>query len=189
MLDTLDDIRADIDTRLAAAAINRRSPFHTPVVGTADADLRIMVLRHYDAATRTLRFHTDSRAPKAGLIGNAAPVGVLFYDKEEKLQIRCGGKGRIVRTGDMVDAAWHASSNFARRCYLGEGPGAESDEPTSGLPPQFEGSEPSDTELLPARQNFALLLVEVGSFDWFSLAHTGHRRAVLDADGPRWVSP
>ncbi len=138
---------------------------------------------------RTLRFHTDSRAPKAGQIGDAAPVGVLFYDKAEKLQIRCRGEGRIVRTGDLVDAAWQASSNFARRCYLGEGPGAVSDEPTSGLPAQFEGSEPDDAQLVPARENFALLLVEVASFDWFSLAHTGHRRAILDADGERWVSP
>lgn len=188
MLDSFADIRADIDTRLIAAATDRRSPMHTPVVGTADADLRVMVLRDFDPKTRTLRFHTDSRAPKTS-VADGAPVGVLFYDKAEKLQIRCRGEGQLARTGEMVDEAWQASSNFARRCYLGEEPGAASDTPTSGLPPQFEGSEPSDAQLIPARDNFALLLVSVASFDWFSLAHTGHRRAVFDGDGARWVSP
>lgn len=61
--------------------------------------------------------------------------------------------------------------------------------PTSGLPEQFEGVEPGDAELLPARGNFALLLVEVAEIDWFSLAHTGHRRALVTRDGGQWIAP
>lgn len=189
MLDTFEAIRADIDRRLADAATNRQAAMHTPVVATADADARVMVLRAWDADRRTLRFHTDMRAPKAALIGDGAPVGVLFHDREAKLQIRCKGTGRIERAGPAVDKAWAQSPNFARRCYLGAGPGAVSLQPTSGLPPAFEGVEPDDAELLPARENFALLLVEVESFDWFSLAHTGHRRAILVREGARWVTP
>lgn len=189
MPETFAAIRADIDHRLTDAANNRRAPMHTPVVGTADADLRIMVLRGYDRDSGTLRFHTDARAPKASLIGDAAAVGVLFYDKAEKIQIRCRGAGRIVRDGPRVDAAWAASDNFALRCYLGEGPGTPSAVPISGLPAAFEGVEPNDEQVLPARPNFALLLVEVETFDWFSLAHTGHRRAVIEGGNGRWVSP
>ena len=40
MYETLEDIRADIDRRLVRAAKDRKSPMHTPVVATADADLR-----------------------------------------------------------------------------------------------------------------------------------------------------
>nr|WP_137676072.1 pyridoxamine 5'-phosphate oxidase family protein [Parerythrobacter lutipelagi] len=189
MLETFDDVRADIDRRLREAADNWRCAMHSAVIATADADARVMIVRGWDGGSRTLRFHTDARAPKAGLIGRGAPVGVLLYDKGEKVQIRCRGTGRIEREGPMVDAAWEESTNFARRCYLGEGPGAESQAPTSGLPPQFEGTEPDDAQLIPARDNFAILLVSVESFDWFQLAHTGHRRAILDAEGARWVSP
>lgn len=193
MCETLEAIRADIDTRLTQAANDRRSAMHTPVVATADADARVMVLRSFDPATMTLRFHTDSRAPKAGMIGEGAPVGVLFYDRDAKLQIRTRGIGRIERTGAMVDAAWTESTNFARRCYLGEGPGSMADGPNSGLPPEFEGVEPDDVQLLPARENFAILLVTLEELDWFTLAHTGHRRAqfVRRGDGweGRWVTP
>ena len=76
MFDTLDAIRKDIADRLRRGASDRRSAFHCPVVATADADVRVMVLRDYDEEGRTLRFHTDARAPKVAAIGEGAPVGV-----------------------------------------------------------------------------------------------------------------
>ena len=186
---TLEDIRLDIATRLGRAAKDRKSPMHTPVVATADADVRVMVLRAYDRATETLRFHTDTRAPKSTVIGEGAPVGVLFYDKGAKIQIRCRGEGRIERSGPIADAAWAASTNFARRCYLGDGPGAASEAATSGLPPELEGVQPSEEQILPARENFAVLLVQVTHFDWLYLAQTGHMRAQFDGETARWVAP
>ncbi len=193
MIDTLEAVRADIDRCLAHAATDRRRPMHSPVVATADADARVMVLRAFAAETMTLRFHTDVRAPKAAVIGEGAPVGVLFYDREAKLQIRTRGTGRILLQGAEVDAAWAESTNFARRCYLGDGPGSEADGPSSGLPPQFEGVEPDEAQLIPARENFALLLVTLEELDWFTLAHSGHRRARFVREGEtwpgRWVTP
>ena len=102
--------------------------------------------------------------------------------------------GRIERDGPEADAAWAASTRFARRCYLGDGPGSGSDVPTSGLPAAFEGVEPDDAQLVPARENFALLRITLTAFDWLYLAHTGHVRAQFaraatgDWEG-RWVSP
>lgn len=189
MYDTLDEIRADIARRLESAADDRHSPLHTPVVATADADARVMVLRGYDADSRVLRFHTDARSPKVAVIERDPRVGVLGYDRADKLQLRLRGSGRVLREGALVDAAWSESTNFARRCYLGDAPGKVSDEPTSGLPSQFEGKEPDDAELVGARAHFALLLVEVEEADWFSLAHTGHRRALLTRTGGRWITP
>lgn len=189
MYETFDEVRADIAARLAAAASDRRSPMHTPVVATADADARVMVLRGFDPANCTLRFHTDVRSPKVAAIEADRRVAVVAYDRDASVQLRLRGAGRIERVGAAVDTAWAASTNFARRCYLSAGPGAVSDAPTSGLPEQFEGVEPDDAELLPARENFALLLVEVAEVDWFSLAHTGHRRALLTRDGGQWIAP
>lgn len=164
---------------------------HTAAVATTDADARVMVLRAFDRVGWQLRFHTDARSPKCEVIAGDAPVGVLFYDREAKIQIRCRGRGRVETDTALADKAWSESTNFARRCYLGEGPGAVSDTPTSGLPAWAEGVEPEEVQLLPARENFAILLVKLEQADWFSLAHTGHRRAVIQlASGEgRWVSP
>lgn len=195
MFETLDDVLADCRNRLIRAPRDRKAPMHTPVVVTADVDARVMVLRAFDAQGWRLRLHTDSRAPKAQVIDADPRIAVLFYDKGAKIQIRARGTGAILREGAEVDAAWAASTNFARRCYLGEGPGAGADRPTSGLPPEFEGVEPDDAQLVPARENFALLRITLTALDWLYLAHTGHVRAQFvraGESGPwegRWVSP
>ncbi|MBD2842255.1 pyridoxamine 5'-phosphate oxidase family protein [Erythrobacter rubeus] len=194
MLHTFEDVTRDLIDRLTNAAKDRKCPMHTPAVVTSDIDARTMVLREFDAESRTLRFHTDTRAPKVATIEADPRMAVLFYDKPAKVQIRARGEGRILRSGPVADSAWERGDNFARRCYLGEGPGTFSDEPISGLPPEFEGSEPSDEQLIPARENFAVLLVELHALDWSYLAHTGHVRAqfMRGEDGEwdgRWVSP
>lgn len=189
MIDTLDEVRADACERLAKAVGDRRSAFHTPVVATSDADARVMVLRGFDADDWTLRFHTDWRSPKVGAIAADGRIGVAAYDKHERLQLRLRGTGRVLSEGHQVDAAWAESSNFARRCYLGEGPGTKAGGPSSGLPERFEGVEPDEDELVPARANFAILLVDIEEIDWFCLAHTGHRRALLTRNGGHWITP
>jgi 3-hydroxyisobutyrate dehydrogenase len=194
MFEALDDVLTDCRNRLIRAPRDRKSPMHTPVIVTGDVDARVMVLRAFDPQAWALRLHTDARAPKAQVIDADPRIAVLFYDKGAKIQIRARGSAEILRAGAEVDAAWGASTNFARRCYLGEGPGAGSDAPTSGLPPEFEGVEPDDAQLVPARENFALLRITLTAFDWLYLAHTGHVRAQFargatgDWEG-RWVSP
>lgn len=188
MFEALSDCLDDCRNRLIRAARDRKLPMHTPVIVTADVDARVMVLRAFDAAAWRLRLHTDARAPKARVIAADPRVGLLFYDKAAKVQIRARGVGVIEREGAEVDAAWAASTNFARRCYLGEGPGGLAEAPTSGLPPEFEGVEPDDAQLVPARENFALLRITLTALDWLYLAHTGHVRAQFTraGDGGDW---
>ena len=193
MPDSLDSIRTDLFQRIEQGARDRNSAMHTPAVATAEGDARIMVLRDFDRDRALLRFHTDARAPKVSAIETDRRVGVLFYDRDAKIQIRCRGQGRIEREGSVADAAWAQSTNFARRCYLGAGPGEVATEPTSGLPARFEGVEPDDEALAPARANFAVLLVELTELDWFYLSNDGHRRARFDRVGEgwkgRWIAP
>ncbi|MEM8724434.1 MAG: pyridoxamine 5'-phosphate oxidase family protein [Pseudomonadota bacterium] len=193
MFETLEDVQRDLTTRLIRAAKDRKSPMHTPAVVTSDVDARTMVLREFDASAWTLRFHTDARAPKVAQIEDDPRMAVLLYDKGAKVQLRLRGTGRIEREGDVADRAWAGRDNFARRCYLGEGPGALGDGPFSGLPPEVEGIQPSDEQIVPARENFAVLLVELTELDWFYLAHTGHVRAQFTRSDNewkgRWVSP
>ncbi len=179
--------------RLIRAGNDRKVPMHAPTVVTADVDARVMVLREFDTSAFTLRFHTDTRAPKVAVIDADPRMAVLFYDKAAKVQIRARGQGKVLRDAPVTQAAWDASNNFARRCYLGDGPGTASDTPTSGLPPQFEGVEPTDEEVIAGRPNFSVLLITLEELDWFYLAHTGHIRAQFTREGDdwsgRWVSP
>ena len=187
MFDTLEEIRTDCANRLVRAARDRKSPMHTPVIVSADVDARVMVLRAFDPARWTLRLHTDTRAPKAAAIAADPRVAAVFYDKGAKIQIRLRGTARIESQGPIADAAWAASTNFARRCYLGEGPGAVSQAATSGLPAEFEGVEPDDAQLVPARANFAVLLISIAELDWLYLAHTGHIRAQFARSQEGWA--
>lgn len=185
----LENVKADTVRLLSGVAGDRNSPMHTPVVATADADARVMVLREFDPENWTLRFHTDARSPKVAVIGNGAPVAVLFYDQTEKVQLRCRGLARIECDTALADKAWQESDAFARRCYLGAPPGEERDEPSSGLPKDVEGRRPSEEQLAPARENFAVMLVTIETMDWYRLSSDGHKRAIFTRGKGQWVTP
>lgn len=193
---TLHAILLDVGERLGQAARSRKAAMHTPVIGTADGDLRIMVLRECDAELTRLRFHTDARSPKVALLRVQPAVSLLAYDPAERIQIRARGIAWVEQSGPVADAAWVAATTFARRCYLTTAaPGALAAEPWSGLPPEFEGVNPAEDQLLPARANFAVVLVALTELDWLHLAHNGHRRAKFsrgDAGQPwqgTWAVP
>ena len=196
MFATLDAVLADAAAHLTRAARDRKSPMHVPVVGTGDGDLRMMVLRACDPGIGLLRFHTDARSAKTATIAANGVATVLAFDPEAKIQLRLGGPARIETAGPVADAAWAAASEYARRCYLAVGaPGSPTDQPGSGLPQEVEGIRPSEEQLLPARENFAALLIEATRLDWLYLAHDGHRRAQFVRSGPghdwqgTWVIP
>lgn len=200
VVDDLDAVRADICRRLGRASKDRRSAMHTPVIATVRADgtpsQRVMVLRAFDSATATLRFHTDARAAKVDELGEGAPISVLAYDPGAKRQFRLSGTGRIEADGETADKAWNDATLFARRCYLADpAPGTLSDIPVSGLPADIEGRKPEDdAEVAPGRANFAVLLARIDTIEFLHLAHTGHRRAIfrLQPDGSwhgQWLVP
>lgn len=189
LCDDLAGVQRDIVERLSCAARDRRHPMHLPVLGTADGELRTVVLRACDSDLAMLRIHTDARSPKLRAIEAAPAVGLLAFDSEAKVQIRARGTARVESHGPIADAAWAEASAYARRCYLAaEPPGSRSDGPVSGLPPEVEGIRPSEAQLFGARDNFAVVLICLTSLDWLHLAHSGHRRARFErvGAGARW---
>jgi 3-hydroxyisobutyrate dehydrogenase len=54
-----------------------------------------------------------------------------------------------------------------------DAPGAVSERAISGLPDWAEGLQPSDEQVAPARENFAIVLAETVQIDWLYLADTG----------------
>lgn len=187
--DNLDDVLADIWMRLVRGGADRKSAFHTPVVASVDSagdpQQRVMVLRKCVEAARTMRFHTDIRSAKVEQLSGR--VNVLGYDAVAKIQIRVSGTARIENQGEIADAAWAASNQSSKRCYLAQpGPGTVSGIPTSGLPAEVENRAPDNEETLPGRVNFATLIVCLDTLEWLFLAHSGHRRARFVRVGDDW---
>jgi pyridoxamine 5'-phosphate oxidase len=169
----------------------RRSPLHMPVVaGIADGlpQQRIMVLRDVDWSHRTFRFHTDRRSAKCGEFGANPSVSILGYHPEEKVQMRLTGAVTVLTDGPIFEDAWATSTLFARRCYLVDtAPGKSTVSPRSGLPTEVEGRLPNENEIIPAKPNFAVVLVKFRAIDWLYLANSGHRRAKFSyVEGNGW---
>ena len=177
---------------MARGAADRRSPMHTPVLGSIAADgrpaLRTVVLRAVERATRSLRVHTDARSPKLAEFRADPRAELLLYDPGAKVQIRLAGRVTVHVGDDVARAAWDASTLFARRCYLAEAaPGSPAEAPVSGLPGWVEGRAPDRDEVSRGFANFAVLILRVEAVDWLYLAHSGHRRARFDwREGEGW---
>lgn len=188
---SLDAVLSDIWPRLMRGKADRRSPLHTLSVGTiaqdGRPDQRIMVLRGIDAAACSLRFHTDARSAKITSRPDEQPVSVLGYDPAAKVQLRLTGFARIHRSDSVADAAWAASTLSSRRCYLAQpGPGTEIALADAGLPDHLADRVPTESETLPARANFAVLVATIDTIDWLYLAAAGHRRARFIREGAHW---
>lgn len=188
--ETLEAVLADILGRWAGAVKDRHSPLHTPVVSSVMEGLpasRIMVLRAASADGRTLRFHTDARSPKAQSMGNGAPVTILGYDPEARVQLIVRGTGRIETTGPAADSAWQASALSSRRCYLAAyAPGSAVDTATSGLPDHLLSRAPNAAESEAGRPNFAILQIDVSALEWLLLTSCGNKRAVFHRENGQW---
>ncbi|WP_108809975.1 pyridoxamine 5'-phosphate oxidase family protein [Sphingorhabdus sp. Alg231-15] len=192
----LDDLALSLEEAwrlLVSGSKDRKSPLHTPSVATVQNNgspsQRIMVLREAAREDRILRFNTDVRASKVVDIGDGGPVSILGYHPEAKVQLRLSGLGRIEHNSSAGDAAWNEATLYGKRCYLADpAPGSPVRAPTSGLDPAVEGRKPEGFEVAPARENFAILLIEIDKIEWLYLAHTGHRRALFtwNMDNSKW---
>lgn len=193
---TFSGVLADAAARLGDAIKSARHPMHAPVIGTADGDLRIMVLREFMPDFSCLRFNTDWRSPKAAIIAGGAAVSVLAYDPADRVQLRMQGVGRLEHNGPVADAAWSAAQLSSKRCYLAQsGPGVVLEAPSAALPEHLLNRSPSADEAEAGRANFAVLLVEVRVLDWLQLTHHGgvrgrfERASVVDAWQTTWIAP
>ena len=85
------EIKKKIWSMLNDAVTNRSSQFRIPVFVCGDQnnfDGRIVVLRKSDQSNNLLQFHSDIRSDKIPKLKNNKNASMLFYDKEEKIQVR-----------------------------------------------------------------------------------------------------
>jgi len=188
-LSTLEATQAEVWRQLERATRDKQHAWRSPVLATATgdgADARTVILREADAGARLLRIYTDERAAKVAQV-MSHPVGTLvMWSPALGWQVRCRVRLTVQSQGLAATSRWalvKLSPNA--QDYLSYlPPGAALAEE----PPAAPAS--TDTVKRPAPQpHFAIIEAQVLSIDWLELKRSGHRRAVFDDQGARWLQP
>ena len=189
------EIKKKIWSMLDDAVTNRSSQFRIPVFVCGDQkdfDGRIVVLRKSDQSNSLLQFHSDIRSEKISKLKNNKNASMLFYDKEEKIQVRLKVECIINHNNEITKESWSKTGHISRKCYLvNNGPGTESQNPTSGLKPEFDNYEFTMEQSEEGYKNFTVIQCKIKSIEWLYLAAKGHRRARFDLDNNKeyWLVP
>ncbi|MCB9069847.1 MAG: pyridoxamine 5'-phosphate oxidase family protein [Calditrichae bacterium] len=183
--DSFDEILQKCFGMLETGVSDRHDPLHTPVIGTVENNapqLRTVIFRKFDPASRTLIFHTDFRTEKVAQIQNNPVVSWLFYHPERKVQLRIISDAKIHSDDSIADERWAASQLMSRRCYcIPMAPGTLSDSPESGLPEYLQLRRPTESESNDlGRANFCAISCQIREMDWLYLAAKGNRRAKFE---------
>ena len=177
----LDKVNQKIWEMLNSGLKNRDAPFHIPVFicGNKEKfDGRIIVLRGVDEKEKKLWFHSDIRSNKVKDLKVNPRATLLFYDKNEKIQLRIAGNCKINYQNSFTEASWEKTVHMSRQCYLGDkAPGLDFSTPTSGLTQDVDNLRYSKEESEVGYKNFCVIETYIKSIEWLYLAAKGHRRA------------
>ncbi len=193
--ENLEEIQNKYWSMLNDAVTNRGSPFRIPVFMCANQDEidgRIVVLRKSDRKNNLLQFHTDFRSPKVEILKKNNKASLLFYDKEEKIQLRVKVDCEINNRNSTTEESWKKTQHISRRCYLTDSPpGTISENPTSGMISQLEDFDYTMEQSEEGYKNFTVIKCKIKSAEWLYLATKGHRRAKFDFENSKnsWLVP
>ena len=190
-----NEIKKKIWSMLNDAVTNRNSQFRIPIFICGDQsnfDGRIVVLRKSDQQNNLVQFHSDIRSDKIEKLKKNTKASMLFYDKEEKIQVRLKVKCIVNHNNEITKESWSKTQHISRKCYLiDNGPGTESDTPTSGLKPELDNFEFTKEQSEEGYKNFTVIQCKIKSIEWLYLAAKGHRRAKFDLETKKniWLVP
>ena len=189
------EIEKKIWDLLSKAVKDRSSEFRTPVFicgNDKDLDGRVVVLRKADEQQSLIQYHSDIRSSKIEKIEKNPNCSILFYGKEEKIQLRIKAKCKVNYNNDITKESWEKTGHISRKCYLvTNGPGTLSNKPTSGLGKKFDNFNFTKEESEAGYKNFCVIRCNIKSIEWLYLAAKGHRRAFFDLENNKknWLVP
>ena len=193
--ESFSEIKKKIWLMLDDAVTNRSSPFRIPVficTNQNEVDGRIVVLRKSDRENNLLQFHTDLRSPKVDILKKNENASLVFYDKEEKIQLRIKTECEINNQNSTTEESWKKTQHISRRCYLTDSPpGTISNDPTSGMISKLEDFDFTMEQSEDGYKNFTVIKCKIKSIEWLYLAAKGHRRAKFDLENSKdtWLVP
>jgi 3-hydroxyisobutyrate dehydrogenase len=190
-----NEIEKKIWNLLASAVSDRNSEFRTPVFICGqdnDLDGRVVVLRKASQQYNFIQYHSDIRSSKIEKIKKNPNCSILFYGKQEKIQLRLKAECTVHFNDEITKESWKKTGHISRKCYLvTNGPGTESVTPTSGLDDKFDNFNYTKEESETGYKNFCVIRCKVKSIEWLYLAAKGHRRAIFDLENNKknWLVP
>jgi len=193
--ENLKEIQNKYWSMLNDAVTNRASPFRISIFMCTHQNKiegRIVVLRKSDRTNNLLQFHTDLRSPKVNILKKNNKASLLFYDKEEKIQLRVKVDCKINNQNSITHESWKKTQHISRRCYLTDhAPGALSDNPTSGMISKLEDFDYTMEQSEEGYKNFTVIQCKIKSIEWLYLAAKGHRRAKFNLvnNKDNWLVP
>ena len=193
--ENLKEIKNKYWSMLDDAVTNRGSSFRIPVFICAhqdEVDGRIVVLRKSDRESNLLQFHTDLRSSKVEILKKNKNASLVFYDKEEKIQLRVKAECEINNQNRITEESWKKTQHISRRCYLTDSPpGTKSEDPTSGMISKLEDFDYTMEQSEEGYKNFTVIKCMIKSIEWLYLAAKGHRRAKFDLETNKeiWLVP
>jgi hypothetical protein len=181
-LASLPDIEAEVWRQLALAGQDRQHEWHTPVLATVRngaADARTVVLREVDSLLKQFLIYTDARSAKVGQLQRHPQGMLVMWSSRLGWQLRCSVTLALEPSGLSASSRWaRIKLTPAAQDYLSPLP--------PGTPVEWPAAPAHDPV---ARDHFAVIEAQVLAIDWLELHEQGHRRALLDAVGARWVQP
>ena len=164
--------------QLQAAIDNPASPFRVLVLGTTAheaPELRSVVLREIDPDQWLVRIYTDLRSPKVLQVRNNPQVSLLFWDAQQKVQLRAKGIATIIDDVAYLKVRWDKiSQGHTANDYKGElAPSSELDQPLEFVD----------------RHWFGVIEIHVTSFDYLQLDRLGHQRWAVTNDSVTALVP
>ena len=165
---------------------DRFSDYHTFSLATSPeniAEIRTVVLRGYDRKNQSIIFHTNNLTSKISEIKNNPNVGALFYDKKEKIQIRCNGDAVINNMDEYCKERWNKMSAQSQECYYQNISPGENIEYPEIVKNKLENK---------LSENFTVITININKIDWLYLSSKGHTRVkFLKNNGftGQWIAP
>ena len=190
-----NEIEKKIWDLLTNSISDRNSEFRTPVFicgNNSDLDGRVVVLRKANQQNNFIQYHSDIRSSKIEKIKKNSNCSILFYGKQEKIQLRLKAECTVHFNDEITKESWVNTGHISRKCYLvTNGPGTESVTPTSGLDDKFDNFNYTKEESETGYKNFCVIRCKVKSIEWLYLAAKGHRRALFDLENNKknWLVP
>ena len=172
MIHALDEVLAAAFAHLDEGASDPASVWHTPSLGNVDASglasQRIIVLRAWNPATRTLEIHTDTRSAKVEAFRQRPNASLHGWDAARRVQLRLRGDVKL-HVGDAVaQAAWDILRPATRATYgVQPGPGT----------PLTHAHDTSQAEEKAGFAVFCVIRMPVQELEWLQLEQGSQARA------------
>ena len=115
------EIKKKIWSMLTNAVKDRGSPFRIPVFicgNQSDFDGRRVVLRKADEKNNLVQYQSDIRSDKIEKLKSNNSASLVFYDKEEKIQVRAKVECTVNHKNEITKQSWLKTAHISRKCYL-----------------------------------------------------------------------